>query len=74
MPKHWREFHDKSVVHCEGADGNDYTLCGDALEGVNGDEPMEATWRDPIRCGRCAQIIAFAKKIKSKEVHPDFRK
>jgi len=66
--KRWRELHDKSIVHAESAGGVDYTLCGDALEGENGDTPMELT-RDLIRCGRCEAIILHCKMIKPAEIN-----
>jgi hypothetical protein len=67
MAKHMREFTDKSVVHCDGPDGNDYTLCGLALEGENGDEPMEETnWR--VTCKQCIGTIAYCKAVRSKEL------
>ena len=66
--KRFREFHDKSIVHSEGPDGCDYTLCGLALEGENGDEPMEET-RDRIRCPGCIATINFCKSIKASEIN-----
>lgn len=67
MATHWREFHDKSVVHCDGVGGDGYTLCGDATEGENGDEPMEIT-RDLVRCKRCIAVIDFCKTVRAKEM------
>lgn len=61
--KRWREFHDKSVVHCEAViAAGEYTLCGFALEGETGDDPMEET-RDLINCKSCEAIITYCKRI-----------
>lgn len=67
--KRWREFHDKSAVHCEAAIApGEYTLCGLALEGENGDTPMEET-RDLIRCPDCEGIILHCKLVKPAEIN-----
>ncbi len=61
------------VVHCEGADGNDYTLCGEALEGVNGDTPMVET-QEGIDCGRCIGIIQHCRRVGRGEIKLPFQR
>ena len=55
------------VIHCGPYDGNDYTLCGYALEGEASrdggcEEPTMVT-RGKINCDRCVALIQFAKKV-----------
>lgn len=64
MVKHWRE-HD-GIVHSETAGGLDYTLCGAALEGQHGDQPMTET-ATSINCRDCVGIITFCHKIRRGE-------
>jgi hypothetical protein len=68
MGKRLREFHDKSIVHAAAPGAAGFTLCGLALEGENGDAPMEET-RDLIRCGNCEAIILHCKTIKPSEIN-----
>ena len=65
----WRDHYAEKLVHAEGAIATgDFTLCGRALEGVNGDEPMEKT-NDLIQCPACEAIIAHCKIIKPSEIN-----
>ena len=64
MAAHWQE-HD-GTIHCEAAGGADYTLCGAALEGENGDQPMVQTYAR-IDCGQCIGIVAFCLQIRKSE-------
>lgn len=57
----------ENVVHCEGSDGIDCALCGDALEGINGDTPMIET-EARISCDRCLSIIRFSRKVRNEEM------
>jgi hypothetical protein len=49
-------------VHAGGAIGNDTTLCGDALEGENGETPLSQT-RATLSCLRCINIVAYCRDI-----------
>jgi hypothetical protein len=64
MVKHWRE-HD-GVIHAEGANGDDRTLCGVILEGIEGEHPMTET-STSINCRDCIGTITFCRKIRSGE-------
>lgn len=62
----WREkAGELERIHCDGPDGNDYTLCGFALEGEDGTEPLEEVARRRITCEQCIKVITFAKAIKA---------
>lgn len=61
------------VIHCEGADGAGYTLCGYALEGVGGDQPMSETHAN-INCERCIAIIDLCRKVRPGEVCSPFQR
>lgn len=61
------------VIHCEGPDGADYSLCGLALEGERGDTPMTDTAED-IDCGRCIATIRFCKRVRDGEIKAPFRR
>lgn len=50
-------------IHAGGASGNDYTLCGCALEGENGDTEMDEVTRGRINCPDCIGIIRHCKTI-----------
>ena len=55
--------HEKGIIHCEAADGVDYTLCGFTLDGDQG-EITEAVGRTAkITCSDCLGIIAFCRTI-----------
>ena len=54
--------HEKGIVHCEAAHGNDYTLCGFTLDGDQG-EITKVTGRK-ISCGDCLGIIQFCRNIR----------
>lgn len=67
--KRWRDYYAEKLVHAQGAiAGGEFTLCGRALEGVNGDEPMTET-RELIQCPACEAIIAHCKIIKPTEIN-----
>lgn len=55
------------AVHAGTPDGNDFTLCGDAMEGEKGDEEMEPTTAR-INCERCIRVIIYAKSIRAPEI------
>ncbi len=68
--KRWKDFHDDKLVHAEGAiAARDFTLCGRALEGVNGDQPMTETG-DRINCPACQATIVHCKKFQPVEYKP----
>ena len=50
------------LIHCDGYDGNDYVLCGVAVEGENGDSHMRETIRR-VTCPSCISLIQFCKAI-----------
>jgi hypothetical protein len=55
----------EGVVHSEGADGTDFTLCGLAPEGGEGDGPVTMPeTRKRIDCQSCLGIIRFCKRIR----------
>jgi hypothetical protein len=64
--KRWHDYHDDKIVHADGAIA-DFTLCGRAIEGINGDQPMVET-RDLIDCPMCKAIITHCKKMKPSEI------
>ena len=45
-------------VHYEGADGNDYTLCGDAMDEC-AEDPKETKRR--VTCSRCLAIVRHVR-------------
>ena len=64
-------LHDRTIIHCDGVDGNDYTLCGYATEGEQsgwngGGLPVESVTRGKISCDQCLRIIRFAKQVPSR--------
>jgi hypothetical protein len=66
---------DGPIIHCGPCDGNDYTLCGYALEGEassneDGDAEPELVLRGKINCEKCITIIRFAKTIPAKWLKP----
>lgn len=73
MARRYREQQTEhsAIIHCEGADGYDATLCGYVLEGEasyragGGAECVEVT-RGKIDCPRCLCIIRFSKTIPSR--------
>jgi len=68
MPKHYAEG---LRIHCDGPDGNDYTLCGYALEGEDGSSHLETTAAS-INCDACIRIIEFCRRIRSGELEAPF--
>jgi hypothetical protein len=59
---HWLE-HD-GRVHADAPGGMDYTLCGAALEGETGDQPMTETSKR-VDCADCVAIIEHCKGIRA---------
>lgn len=70
MAKHYAEG---STIHCEGANGNDYTLCGFALEGETGNQPLDRT-EAQITCRECIGIINFCRQIRAGEIAAPFQR
>lgn len=58
------------VFHADGYDGTDYTLCGTAFEGVDGDAEVTPSTRR-INCPKCVAIILAAKRYKSRDFVKD---
>lgn len=50
------------VVHAGAHGGNDYTLCGAALDGEDGNGQMLRT-RRRVTCRECIGIIRYCKSI-----------
>lgn len=71
MTKHFLET--GLVIHCDGWSGAGYTLCGRALEGVGGDEPMTET-QASINCEQCIKAIDFCRKVRPGEVCSPFQR
>lgn len=61
------------IIHCEGADGAGYTLCGYSLDGVAGDQPMTET-KASINCEECIRIINFIRAIRPGEICSPFQR
>ena len=59
-PKMYRE-HEKRLVHCEAANGQDYTLCGFTLDGDQG--PIDEVSDSKINCPDCIGIINFCRSL-----------
>lgn len=59
-------YHEKetSLIHCDGVGGNDFTLCGCALDN---DITNTVEVKDfKISCGNCLAIIDYCKTISYK--------
>lgn len=74
--KHWVD--NDNAVHCEGASGTDFTLCGLAPEGecppgVRADACMRLT-DAKITCEACIGVIAFCRKVRPGEVALPFER
>lgn len=68
MKRRWRDYYSEKLVHADGAIAiGEFTLCGRALEGVNGDEPMTRT-SELIQCPMCEAIIAHGKRIRQSAI------
>ena len=55
---------DCTIIHFEGANADDRTLCGVAFEGVcMGDDnyPLEKVESGKVNCSHCVQIIDWCK-------------
>lgn len=57
-----------AVIHAGTHGGNDYTLCGAALDGEDGDSSMMGT-RRRITCQECIRIIRYCKSIPARLVN-----
>lgn len=62
---------ENSLIHCEAANGQDYTLCGFSLDGDQG-EITEAV-HAKINCPTCIAIITFCRGISFKSWVIDHR-
>lgn len=60
----------RTVIHSGPADGCDYTLCGAAMDGEDGDNEMSEVARGKIDCERCVRIIRFCKQIPARILKP----
>lgn len=67
VPARWREATaDGDIVHCDGANGAGYTLCGLAYEGEapTGHPPTDLTpCKARVSCPACVGIIRFCKRL-----------
>jgi hypothetical protein len=54
------------MIHADGGNGDDRTLCGDAFEGIPGDteRPVVAKTGEIVTCEACKQIIDYCKTFK----------
>lgn len=59
---------DAGLIHSGPHAGNDYTLCGRAMDGETGDEEMTLTNRR-ITCPDCIEIIDFCKGIRAAKIN-----
>lgn len=63
--RHWDEG--DGTVHCDNASGDDRTLCGVILEGIEGRRQMTET-HARINCCDCVSIIEHCYKVKPGEM------
>lgn len=70
MAKHYAEA---ITIHCEGPDGNDYTLCGFALDGEDGDVRLVET-HSQITCHQCIRTIEFCRRVRPGEIAAPFQR
>ena len=65
IPRKFYEVEAK-LLHCEGVDGNDFTLCGFTLDGDQG-EILD--WEGGrIDCPQCLAIIRFCQSINGRSL------
>lgn len=69
--KHYLEA--DGLVHCEGSDGVDYTLCGAGIAAWH-EAPQMTTTHAEITCDRCIEIIRFCKRVRDGEIAAAFRR
>lgn len=62
--KHWLD--EDNMVHADGASGDDRTLCGVILEGIEGRHQMIET-DARVDCGHCIGIVEHCRKIRAGE-------
>ena len=61
------------IVHCEGSDGVDYTLCGASIAAWHEMQEMKVTDAG-ITCERCIGIIRFCKRVRDREIAAPFQR
>jgi hypothetical protein len=54
---------DDGVTHCDGWNGNDFTLCGFTLDGDQGGVLECTDPKDKINCCDCIRIVGFCASI-----------
>lgn len=62
-------YKEGEIIHAGPSDGNDYTLCGYALEGEcspGGEVETIKVDRGKINCEKCITIVRYAKAIPSR--------
>ena len=70
--KHYAEAN--LIVHCEGSDGADYTLCGAGIAAWH-EQQQDMTVTDAgITCERCIGIIRFCKRVRDGEIAAPFQR
>jgi hypothetical protein len=63
MRKYRENTSDGPLIHVNCANGDDRTLCGAALEGLNGETPMQLVKTGKINCADCGRIINHCQLI-----------
>lgn len=64
-------FREGAVFHLEAPGGNDYTLCGAALEGERGDSPMEEisdSGGRQVTCAECIRIVEHCWRLRKSKI------
>lgn len=57
---------ERGIVHCEAANGQDYTLCGFTLDGDMG-ETVEIV-ASKINCPDCVGILRFCETVPKRSI------
>ncbi len=57
----------KDDVHFESFDGNDYTLCGETLDGDPETVGDYESTTDKVNCKTCIDLVKTFKKVKRSE-------
>jgi hypothetical protein len=74
VTKYVQGYADSRIVHAEAADGDDRTLCGDALEGDFDNKFGALLPTDggagQINCELCVRIITYCKSVRANEIAP----
>lgn len=55
-----------SGFHCQGVDGNDYTLCGFSLDGQEGSIEEVKSSPPRVDCPQCLAVIYFCRKLSAR--------